>query len=599
MIDPAKIEEVKNSTDIVEVISDYLLLKKSGKNYKALCPFHNEKTPSFIVSPEKQIFHCFGCGIGGNVFTFIQKQENLSFVESVLFLAKKAGIEIKDSTNYKITNEKEQIIEVNKEALKFFCESFNKSEKAKNYAKIRELSEEVINDFKIGYAPQGSKLYTYLKSKGFSDDIIIKAGLCQKKGNDMVDIFFDRLIFPIFNIYDAPIAFGARVFDNSLPKYINTKETPAYIKGKTIFNLNNAKKFCSEEIIVVEGYMDTVAIYKSGIKNVVATSGTALTEEQARLIKRYTKKVVLIYDSDEPGKNGALRGGNNLFAEGLEVFVVLLNEAKDPDEFIKKFGKDEFKKKIENAIPFIDFRINMLKERGKIDNPYYKTKVLNELVDFIGLTDNLILKEEIIKKVNLELDIPENIIKGYIKNNKRSNEEKIEKLNNKISCSKGTEIAEKFLFEIIFSSLNTDDETILLKYFIERRRFYKIEYDDFKNRFFSEVLQNIEEFFSGGEKEILKKIQAKYIESDEANKNFSEILAKENLSFEINTKFEIINDCFLKIINEKLKKQSMELQTKIKDAEIKKDIKNLNEYIKEKIEIQKKIKDLTGGRKID
>ncbi len=598
MIDNNKIEEIKNSLDIVDIISEYLALKKSGKNYKALCPFHNEKTPSFIVSPEKQIFHCFGCNVGGNVFTFIQKQENLSFIESVRFLAKKAGIEIEYTSQTEKVNDKEKIIDINKEALYFFIENLKNNEAVNNYLKERQLTEEVVSVFKLGYAPKGNRLYEYLKSKKYKDDIIIKSGLCVKKGNKISDVFFNRLIFPIFNIYDAPIAFGARVLDNSLPKYINTRETEIYIKGKTLFNLNIAKKFCSDFLYVVEGYMDTIALYKAGIKNVVATSGTAFTEGQARLIKRFTKKVILIYDSDDAGIAGAIKGGTNLFSEGLEVFVVLLSKVKDPDEFIKKYGVEQFQENIKNAYNFIDFRMNFFKSKGDIKNAYYKQRVLNDMVELIRKTDNLILKEEIIKKIKSELDISEYITKNFIKE-KDKKIELTEELKSEIISFKGLELSEKFLFEIIITSLNTVDENIILKHFIEKRKQMEIEYSDFKNKIFAEILEYIENLFNKNEKEILKKIELKYIENDEVNTIFSEVLAKDNINFNFDMKYNIINDCFTKLAKEKLKNESKNLQLKIKEAEVNNDIQKLNEYIKKKQEINMKILTINGGRKID
>ena len=238
MIPQDKIEQIKDANDIVEVLSDYLQVKKSGSNYKAICPFHQEKTPSFMISPAKQIFHCFGCHAGGNVFTFLQKVENISFIESVKILAKRAGIELdyqKSDINY---SEKEKLLEINKEALVFFSEALKKSEKTKKYAAERGIKDDVIEEFKLGYAPDNGALYAHLRAKGYAEDFIVKSWLCQKKEYGVIDAFRDRLIFPIFNIYGEPIAFGARVFDNSLPKYINSAETSVYYKGKNLFLLS-------------------------------------------------------------------------------------------------------------------------------------------------------------------------------------------------------------------------------------------------------------------------------------------------------------------------------------------------------------------------
>lgn len=345
MIPQDKIEQVKNASDIVEIASGYMTLKRAGVNFKANCPFHNEKTASFTVSPAKQICHCFGCGEGGNVFTLVQKMENISFIESVKLLADRAGITIEEEKYSPQKQERDRIVEIMKEALKFYKESLDKNPRAKEYMNARGLLPETVEEFNIGYAPGGNSLSQHLRSKGFEERLIVRAWLA-KSENGLYDIFRDRVMFPIFNASGEPVAFGGRVLDDSLPKYINSAETEIYVKGRTLYNLNNARRVRSDRIAVTEGYTDAIAVSNAGYKGVVATLGTALTPEQAKLLKRYAQKAVIVYDMDDAGRKGAARGGAILFEHGIEVYVASYEGAKDPDEYIKLKGKEEDRKSV-------------------------------------------------------------------------------------------------------------------------------------------------------------------------------------------------------------------------------------------------------------
>lgn len=297
------IEDIRNSNDIVDIISQYVILKRSGRNYFGLCPFHKEKTPSFSVSPDKQIFHCFGCGAGGNVIHFVSKIENIDFKESIEILAEKAGIKLPtlDSTiDSKRQALKDKVYEINKEAALFFHETLYKptSKPAQEYVKKRKLDNKTLKAFTIGYADSRVSLYRFLKDKGFSDEEILASDLVLKKGNSFTDRFKNRLIFPIQDVRNRYIAFGGRVLDDSFPKYINSAENIVYSKARNLYGLNIAKNTNLEKLLIVEGYMDVISLHQRGIENVVASCGTALTEAQGRLLRKYAQKIIISYDSD-------------------------------------------------------------------------------------------------------------------------------------------------------------------------------------------------------------------------------------------------------------------------------------------------------------
>lgn len=594
MIPSEKIEQIKEANDIVEVINDYIFLTKAGSNYKALCPFHQEKTPSFIVSPQKQIFHCFGCNVGGNVFSFIQKFENLTFIESVKLLAKRAGISTDEYVSEFKSSEKEKILEINKEALIYFRQQFLKSEKSLEYIKKRGISEEAAEEFKLGYAPKGNKLFLTLKEKKFTEDIILKSWLCQKKEKDFTDIFGDRLIFPVFNIFSEPIAFGGRVFDDSLPKYINSADTPVYSKGKNLYNLNNAKKYKDEYIVIVEGYMDAIRLFSEGIKNVVASLGTALTENQAKILKRYYSKIVILYDMDEAGRKAAIRAGEIGFKAGLEVMVALYSDAKDPDEFIKIKGIDEMKKTINKAVPFINYKIDFLKQNGDIKNSYYKEKVLDDMTNTLVSVDNLVVVSDAMKKISQLLSIDEAIVEKYIEKNRRKTDKEdliIEGIKDFKPIKKSVELAERAVLQYAIISLGTKGEDLILKHIFNSMKMVNIDYRNFNNKIFAELLMKIEEYYSRKEKDIFNKMQIDYIENENIINLISELSSEAEKDINKTAKIiQIINDCVDKIEKEKINEEVRVLQNKIEEAEKAKDYELVNTLMKEKQTLVKIIK---------
>lgn len=409
------IEEVVSQNDIVDVISEYVSLKKSGRNYMGLCPFHREKTPSFCVSMDKQIFKCFGCSEGGNVISFIMKVENLEFWDAIELLAERAHIdterfEVKTYYNNKMESKKdlkETLFKINKEVGLYYHNNLVeilKEEKnlVKDYIIKRKLDARTINKFGIGYANGKEPLYDHLIKLGFSKEDILASGILIQNNNGRIyDRFYSRLIFPIFDIRDRTIAFGGRVLDKSLPKYVNSPENEIYHKGKTLYALNFAKREKLDNIIIVEGYMDAIALQKSGFTNAVASLGTALTESQARLLKKYTDNVIIGYDQDGAGQDATLRGMDILVSQKLNVKVLILDreDVKDPDEYINKYGTERYKKCIENSISLVEFKVSKLEKSLNTYDLDSKVKFLTEVANILSKIDNNIERDLYIDKI--------------------------------------------------------------------------------------------------------------------------------------------------------------------------------------------------------
>lgn len=602
MISQDKIEEIKNANDIVEVASNYITLRRAGSNFKALCPFHGEKTPSFVISPQKQIYHCFGCHEGGNVFTFIQKEENISFIEAVKFLAKRANIEIKDEyTSSPSFKEKEKVIEMNKIALEFFSSQLLKSQPAVEYAKARALTKEIVEEFRMGYAPSGNWLYKLLKDKGFDDAAIEKSGLCQNKDNGFMDSFRDRLMFPIFSALGEPIAFGGRVLDNSLPKYINLKETIAYVKSRNLYNLNNARKYKEEYIVITEGYMDTVALCKYGIKNTVATLGTALTDGQAALLKRYTGRAVIMYDSDDAGVAGAARGGEILFANGIDTRIASIEGYKDPDELAEKQGSAAVRERIEKALPFVTFRARLAKKTADMSNPYEKEKAVKELADIILKSDSEVIRAEAVKTVAEEFNLPQDLVKKYLRQDAQAAGEPkpgaLEAQAGPVQI-RSAEQAERELLFYALNCLDTNDEEIITEHFASKRKLLGVEYEDIKNEFFKTALAKIEEYSQDGKGGALDRLMMDYSQDPAANRILSELLALGAQRRETQGKKEtpaekamhVISDCFYEIRKGKLQAQVKKLQESLTLAERSNEHEKVSSMMKEINDLQKTIK---------
>lgn len=411
------IEEVRQNNDIVDIISQYIKLKRSGRNYFGLCPFHNEKSPSFSVSPEKQIFHCFGCGVGGNVFTFLTKIEGISFVESVQQLAERTNIQLPTlGNNLDLAKEdlKNKVYKINEFTADYYHNNlYNPESKiAQEYVKKRKLSNDTLKAFKIGFSGKFNELYTELKKQGFEEREILESGLVNKNDKGQyIDRYRNRLMFPICDARGRVIAFGGRVLDDSKPKYINSPENIVYSKGRHLFGLNVAKKYdIKKRLLIVEGYMDVISLHQRGIHNVVASLGTALTQQQGYLLRNNTEQIILSYDSDEAGQNAKIRAMEILQNMGCDIRVLLMDGAKDPDEYVIKYGNARFKNLVDKAISVIEFKVKILRQTLDLESTNDKIKFLNEIAKLISKIDNNMEREIYIEKISKEYDVSKEAI---------------------------------------------------------------------------------------------------------------------------------------------------------------------------------------------
>ncbi|MBE6573522.1 MAG: DNA primase [Ruminococcaceae bacterium] len=415
MISKQQIDEIKYRNDIEDVISQYVNLKRAGSNTNGLCPFHSEKSPSFTVYKSSQSFYCFGCGAGGDVITFIMKAENLDYRDALEFLAKRAGITlIEDDRDRDQGMRRTRVLEMNREAARFFHNNLKNSPEALQYLSQRGLDGATIKHFGLGYATESfGALTDHMHKLGYTDEELktaFLAGISQKSGR-AYDYFRKRVIFPIINTSGEVIAFGGRIIDDTKPKYLNTSDTPAFKKSKNLFALNYAKNYCAEKMILCEGYMDVIALHAAGFQNAVATLGTALTPDQARLMKKYTKTVLISYDSDEAGQKAADRAFAILSEAGLETRILRMNGAKDPDEYIRKFGKVGFQKIIDGGLTRFDYKFAAILAENDISTTEGRVKAAALAVEEIARTSSTVERDIYIGQASQKLNVPGESIK--------------------------------------------------------------------------------------------------------------------------------------------------------------------------------------------
>jgi DNA primase len=410
------LEEIKSRIDIVEFISDYVTLRKSGQNFKGLCPFHSEKTPSFMVSPAKQIFHCFGCGAGGDAVSFLMKQENLSFGEAVRYMAKKANIKVADygAGRDGLGEKREKILRINEEAMKFFMKNLRDSAPATSYLEKRGIDGESMSRFCIGYASaERDTLFRHLKKEGFDDSLLSDTGLFVSDGRGHRDLFRGRIIFPIMSLKNDVIAFGGRVMDNSLPKYINSPETEIFKKSDTLFAINLAKEEIRKKgyTIIVEGYLDAIICHQYSFRNTVAPLGTALTPRQLQKLKLLCKRAVLVFDGDDAGIAAARRSLAILCESDFKAKVLLLPEGEDPDSFLRKNGSRPFQKMLSAAMSMIEFFLHT--SRGE------KTDSVREALSVISTVNDPIMADEMVRELADRSRISESVLRSELEKTKR------------------------------------------------------------------------------------------------------------------------------------------------------------------------------------
>lgn len=452
-IAPSQLDTITAKLDITEIISEYVSLKKTGKNFKALCPFHEEKTPSFIVNPEKQIFHCFGCGIGGNVIKFIMSVEKASFPQAVIIAAKKAGVKINVS-GYRPEDEEKQekLIRVNEFAAECYREALfsTQGKRAMDYLFERNLAEKEISRFSVGFAPNSRDcLSKKAGEKNLDKADFIKAGLLNESG---IDIFRNRIMFPIFDFRGRIAGFGGRALDDdTLPKYLNTGENAVFNKGRLLYGFNWAKESVKEKkfVLLVEGYFDVLKLHCNGIENCVAPMGTSMTDAHLHFLKRFTDKILLVFDSDEAGIRASLRNLESVLAKGFETKICLLPVNFDPDNFIDEYGVDAFKKMMGQSRDFIEFVLNVESQRNDVNTPKGKSAVAREILKFISVIPDEIEKTEHVKILAGKLGLKETVLEDCLQDMakpERVNGEKAEK-----KPSSPNDSAENLLIEILLS----------------------------------------------------------------------------------------------------------------------------------------------------
>ncbi len=471
IFDESFLQEVRDRNDLVEVAGAYVDLKRSGNRYVGLCPFHHEKTPSFHVTKENQLYYCFGCHEGGNVITFIEKMEHLDFVETVKFLAERANIPLPEE-NEAVPQEialKRKIYDMNKEAARFFYANLNSKDgqAALSYLRDRGLADKTIITYGLGYAKKGNDtLIRHLKTKGYREEEMQSAGLIAKGKYGYYDFFRDRVIFPVIDLRGNIIAFGGRVMGDAMPKYLNTGETLVFKKHLNLFSLNIAKSKNKNYLILAEGYMDVISLYQYGFTNAVASLGTAFCEDHAKLLKKYTDTVLLCYDSDNAGQEALKKAGDILLREGLKVKVPILSGGKDPDEILKKYGEEYFQNILSGAKPYIEHMLEKEKQEVNTYSIEGKVAYAKRAVAQLMKVNDPLEKELYIKKLASELNLGEDVIRSDLKKKtsakvtgirKKEEQKQYQKLKNMTEEERMKRNLENAQGEILYILLNRPD----------------------------------------------------------------------------------------------------------------------------------------------
>lgn len=585
------INEVRQSNDIVDVISQYMHLKRSGRNFFGLCPFHNEKSPSFSVSPDKQIFHCFGCGVGGNVYTFVSKIEGISFFETIQMLAERANIQLPTLENNGDAQKeilKDKVYKVNEFATEYYHQNLYlpQSKIGQEYVKKRQLSNETLKSYRIGFSGKFDELYQELKKQGFGETEILESGLVNKNDKGRyIDRYRNRLMFPICDVRGRVIAFGGRVLDDSKPKYINSPENVVYSKGRHLFGLNVAKKSDTKKLLIVEGYMDVISLHQRGITNVVAPLGTALTEQQGWLLRKNTEQIILSFDSDDAGLKAKTRALEILENMGCDIRVLNIEGAKDPDEYILKYGTARFNNLVEKALSVIEFNVKLLKKDLNLDNVNDKIKFLNEIAKLIAKVDNTIEREIYIEKIAKEYDILKEAIYGEVNKltyKHKNNEKTLEKTKPVITHKKEeqTQVSPtvKRRENTIISILLTGDLSI---FEVIKRNILP---DDFQDKINFNIVKKLYEEFEKGNSNINGIIDS--LEQEEQNQ-ITLIMADD---YEIDNVEKAIDDIIQIYERKKLNKKKLEILEKLENITDSNEKKELEKELSNTIIMLAKIK---------
>jgi len=573
------IEEVKSANDIVDVVSNYVQLKRNGSNYFGLCPFHREKTPSFSVAGEKQIYHCFGCGKGGNVIRFVMEAENISFVEAIQMLAERAKIDLpsKDTRDLYLSQDellqkeqsKKNMYEINKIAGRFFYDNIQKSKIAQEYIQKRSIEPATVRKFGIGFALDDNGLTKLLVSRNFLEEDMLATGLVGKNDyGKLYDKFKNRLMFPIFDIRGKVVAFGGRCLESAevmkaqrIPKYVNSPENLIYTKGRHLYALNLARKANEKmkKILVVEGYMDVISPHQAGISNVVASLGTALTEQQGRLLRQYADEIILSYDSDEAGQNAIERGLEVLRSLGVSAKVLQMSGAKDPDEYILKYGPERFKKLMDSSISYAEYKINRLKQDYQLNDTTEKIKFLTKMAEVLAKIDNNIERDIYVDKFSQELGVGKEAILAEIEK---------KTLRSSIGNKQVNHISQNLLNQNTIMNKPSKENEDLIIFLLSKKdeKIYKelkanIEIAEIKDNIKKNLIIKLYDLFETGN--INNKAIDSICESDEEFNTLTEILMNENINGDTE---KILSEVIKSIKLENLKNKKNALMKELTSA---------------------------------
>ncbi len=572
------IRGVVDRCDIVEIISSYIPLKKAGRNFKAICPFHNEKTASFVVNPVKQIFHCFGCGVGGDVISFVMRHERVDFIEAVRILAREVNVDIPEDVSASKVNIRQAILKLNELSADYFYKQLlssksNSARQARQYLKDRGIVIDTVKQFRLGFAlDEWDGLLRYLKGKDISLSLMEKAGLIISKSNGggFYDRFRNRIIFPIFDTRDRCCAFGGRIVEsdnslkdnNRLAKYINSPETEVYVKGRHLYGLNLAKHEIASKgyVVVVEGYLDCIMPFQAGFHNIVAALGTALTIEQIRLIKRYTNNIVLLFDMDQAGESAMMRSIDMLIEEGVNVKIAVLDKGDDPDSFIRRLGIDSFCQRVASAKPVFDYKLDTLKQRYGVDSVEARARVAEDMFPTIAKFGNAVKVSGYIGKLAREINTPEDALivefKKYVDRNTKQGYNYSNKRGEEWLSTKGASLiraVERNILSMLF-----EDDRILERI---RKDIAVYEFQDSRAR---KIVEKVYEFRDNG-----KKVDALTIMNCFVDEEIKRIIAELAVFSEqmCGDREKMYQDCVSRIKTDAVKAERKRVLDQIREAE--------------------------------
>ncbi|MEK7447793.1 MAG: DNA primase [Patescibacteria group bacterium] len=581
-----EVEEIKDKLDIVDYVGRVVQLKKTGQNYKGLCPFHNEKTPSFIVSQDKQIFHCFGCNEGGDIFAWVMKTDGMEFVEAMKKLAADAGVTLAKKYSPEKNDAREKLFDINEEACEFFEKNLKSTDgkKALDYFKKRKLTDKTIREFRLGYAPGGNALIKKMIVEGYEKKDLISAGVAKVTDGQLVDQFRNRVTFPIINTGGRVVGFSARVLGDGLPKYINTASTDIYDKSGILYGIHQAKESMRKQnhTIVVEGNMDVIASHQAGVKNVVASSGTALTERQLDILKKFSPNIKLAFDIDPAGDMATRRAIEMAFQKGINIKIIEIPEGKDPADVVQKDPK-KWIEAVKEAMYVMDYLFEKLFTPDIEKDILKKKKATREFISFITKIDDMIERDHYIKKLADKINVGEDAVRKTLDKNKESSKKHMEEPENKKNKSQGSrDKVEERLLGIAFNNKKS-----------HKFLFENMELDDFKSEESFVLYKKAKNHYNANKVFDLKGFN-KLLTGEEA-KSFNVLLVKNELETENLNEDEVQEEVFylakkIKQLNVADEKANIALE--IKEAEKRKDDKCAKDLIKKMQELLKKEQNL-------